>query len=480
MDEEAMDNVIPMDTYILPNTKNTLVIPVQYRAAEGRGSGEVSGPHLVIPSPGGSAYSRNLTKSIEICVFLADKSGVEFSVDGGKMATAQDLHELVVELLELTSIARDLFALWVTSPLLEIQLRPHHIPFRVVQQWPDLVQKYTSATAEEIIQDEPVLMFRRNVFFSKAREMREATDAESLRLLYEEAKFNVVESRCPCSSADCEKLAGLQAVIEHGQYDHNQHKPAFYKNKVRSYLPEYMCKSSWLKTKAETRISHQHMRMSTKDPQDALYTKYLTHVWNMPFYGSAFFKGQIERPAGILGTWTQNPDVEVFVAINSECVNIIDREKHELTLSVPFEKLSWEYMQPPCQGQEGRMPCLFLQFMCCEDRSMVTNLLQVFSKQAAMMDAMIESCVLMKTGSVPNTPSSCTAPVYPPLHVHNENGNTDADAGYACTQQMGEHGVAAAIPSLVAHLERLVVSTFNLQGECMKDGSRRQAWRFDR
>lgn len=57
---------------------------------------------------------------IDICIFLADKSGVEFTVEGGKIASASDLHELVVETLELTNIAREMFALWIVSPLLGI------------------------------------------------------------------------------------------------------------------------------------------------------------------------------------------------------------------------------------------------------------------------------------------------------------------------------------------------------------------------
>lgn len=51
----------------------------------------------------------------------------------------------------------------------------------------------------------------------------------ALELLYEEAKKNILSGRYPCDQANAERLAGMQARIELGKYDHDVHTPAFFK-----------------------------------------------------------------------------------------------------------------------------------------------------------------------------------------------------------------------------------------------------------
>ena len=55
------------------------------------------------------------------------------------------------------------------------------------------------------------------------------TDPEILRLLYHEAKENVVDGRYPLEPAQYDMLAGLQALINHRQYDDNIHVPKYYR-----------------------------------------------------------------------------------------------------------------------------------------------------------------------------------------------------------------------------------------------------------
>ncbi len=54
--------------------------------------------------------------------------------------------------------------------LAELQLKPTHVPFKLACYWDELLEKYTDADAQDVERDEPVLMFQRNVFFSRQRE----------------------------------------------------------------------------------------------------------------------------------------------------------------------------------------------------------------------------------------------------------------------------------------------------------------------
>lgn len=50
-----------------------------------------------------------------------------------------------------------------------------------------------------------------------------------MELLYEEAKFNVLQGRYPCEANLCETLGSLQAKLELGAYDSDIHTPDFFK-----------------------------------------------------------------------------------------------------------------------------------------------------------------------------------------------------------------------------------------------------------
>ena len=55
-----------------------------------------------------------------------------------------------------------------------------------------------------------------------------------------------------------------------------------------------------------------------------LVKKYLEFCWSLPYYGSAFFHGQIETPARSLTSLLINHDTEVLVAINPQGFFVID------------------------------------------------------------------------------------------------------------------------------------------------------------
>ena len=145
--------------------------------------------------------------------------------------------------------------------------------------------------------------------------------------------------------------------------------------------------------------------------------KYLEFCWSLPYYGSAFFRGQIETPAKSLTSLVINQDTEVIIAINGLGLHVIDPSNvvsgghghrsffissssflllvfvQVVLLGLKFEELSWDYAKPSQENNEDCLPCLFIQFCVIENGRRVSKILQVFSRQAVQMDALISAFV---------------------------------------------------------------------------------------
>ncbi|XP_021781254.1 FERM domain-containing protein 8 isoform X4 [Papio anubis] len=308
-----------------------------------------------------SSVSSVGARAADVLVYLADDTVVPLAVENLPSLSAHELHRAVREVLQLPDIALDVFALWLVSPLLEVQLKPKHQPYKLGRQWPELLLRFTSAPDDDVAMDEPFLQFRRNVFFPKRRELQ-IRDEEVLRLLYEEAKGNVLAARYPCDVEDCEALGALVCRVQLGPYQPGQ--PA---------ACALRC---------------------------------------------AFFHGEVDKPAqGFLHRGGRKP---VSVAISLEGVHVIDsREKHVL-LGLRFQELSWDHTSP-----EEEEPILWLEFDGDSEGTPVNKLLKIYSKQAELMSSLIEYCIELSqvaepagpqdsaTGP-PSDPSSSPAPVQRP------------------------------------------------------------------
>ena len=126
----------------------------------------------------------------------------------------------------------------MTSPLLDVQLKPHHKPFYIRREWNHFLQRFSSAPLERKALDEPILSLQRNVFFHKRDEVK-IRDHKSLELLYEEAKYNILTGRYPCEISDYIMLGGIQARLELGPYDMAVHTPAYFRSIMYRFLPEH-------------------------------------------------------------------------------------------------------------------------------------------------------------------------------------------------------------------------------------------------
>lgn len=351
---------------------------------------------------GRSDESRTISyEPLTVAVFLVEKSGRLLNLEEGRNTTAGTINTIMAENLSLPAIASQVFCVWLISPLLQLQLKAHHRPFRLRKVWVELLKKFTNVTDEVAEKDEPILCYQRNSFFPISEERR-IKDDRITRRLFEEAKYNVLSGNYPISTNDAITLGGILCFVENGEFDPSEHTLGFLKGKLMDYLPAWVCKSSWsLRGRAPRPSLEQKLLQQYSDVSDkvadvkACHKMFLEHCWAFPFYGSVFFRGQIERPtSSLLSNIWRNSDVLVRVGINRERVHVIDDNKNDILLSLAFDELSWDYTPAPALEPDS-MDTFWLEFDASEenDESPEAQRLQIFSKQAEMMDAMVQSCV---------------------------------------------------------------------------------------
>uniref|UniRef100_A0A5F9DFQ3 FERM domain-containing protein 8 n=1 Tax=Oryctolagus cuniculus TaxID=9986 RepID=A0A5F9DFQ3_RABIT len=312
----------------------------------------------------------------------------------------------------------------------EVQLKPKHQPYKLGRQWPELLLRFTDAPDDDVAMDEPSLQFRRNVFFPKRRELQ-IQDEEVLRLLYEEAKGNVLTARYPCDPEDCEALGALVCRVQLGPYQPGQPAACALREKLDSFLPAHLCKrghglfAALRGRGAKAATGEQGLLDAYRQVKEAVgsereatlgthYRAYVLRCHELPFYGCAFFHGEIDKPAqGFLHRGGRKP---VTVAISLEGVHVIDhREKHVL-LGLRFQELSWDHTSP-----EEEEPVLWLEFDGDSEGTPVNRLLRIYSKQAELMSSLIEYCIELNQAAEPTAPQesapgprSAPSPSQPP------------------------------------------------------------------
>uniref|UniRef100_A0A1A9VLZ9 FERM domain-containing protein 8 n=1 Tax=Glossina austeni TaxID=7395 RepID=A0A1A9VLZ9_GLOAU len=346
-----------------------------------------------------NSMPRPLQDVIPTCVYLMSRVAVHMEIEGTAQCPSQVMLAAALGCEELgianKLLAQSIFGLWMTSALLDIQLKSHHRPFLVRLAWSNLLEKFSHGNLIEKKFDEPMIMLKRNVFFSKKDEEK-IKDHRILELLYEEAKHNVLTGRYIMESVHSLMLGGIQARIELGPFNTHTHTITFFRENQTRFLPQHVAKNSnwsWLpvsrKNSAEVKLLEQFKRVPQTATTRKLMRKYLEFCWALPFYGAAFFHGQVEQPVRGLMSMVNHKDVRVLVAVNERGVFIIDPIECTLLLGLRYEDLSWDFAKPSATDDPECLTCIFIQFDAVENGIQTSKLMQVFSRQAAMIDALI-------------------------------------------------------------------------------------------
>ncbi|EFO26235.2 hypothetical protein LOAG_02247 [Loa loa] len=391
-----------------------------------------------------------LDDSLDITIYWADEKGLKFSLVGGKLATASSLLLLLADHLGvIAEVFKQVCALWMVSDLLEVQLKPHHNPYEIRKNWAQFVQRFTFAESSESAADEPLLVLKRNVQLSveRERELEEEYSIEILtEILYRNAKQEVLNGRYICDIDLNIKLAALQMAIDLEPNDNldtldmsGEEVEAFfplkYRHNVKTFylfgIPVIGCKG------LEARILQEYRNIRLNfESKHSCRKAYLNIVRNTPFYGAAFFRGYVERPSGrplkeikrlILSVTL--PDIPVLIGISCGYVTLIDEAKQEVLLVQRLYDCDCRYVDDHFEVAISaavltECPCFLMTF---PDTSLSTDhnlnsetemlkfsekikVLQVFSKQAIMIEALINSLstLLERNGDsvIPNSKSS--------------------------------------------------------------------------
>ncbi|TDG40422.1 hypothetical protein AWZ03_013158 [Drosophila navojoa] len=239
--------------------------------------------------------TRALQNVIPTCVYLMSRVAVHMEIEGTAQCPSQVMLAAALGCEELgisnKLLAQSIFGLWMTSSLLEMQLKAHHCPYIVRVAWSSLLEKYSNGNPIERKYDEPMIVLKRNVFFSK-RDEEKIKDHRILELLYEEAKHCVLNGRYIMEPVHSLMLGGIQARIELGPYNPHTHTVGFFRENQSRFLPRHVAKSSnwlWLpispKNSAEMKLLEQFKRVPQTATTRKLMRKYLEFCWALPFYG---------------------------------------------------------------------------------------------------------------------------------------------------------------------------------------------------
>ncbi|KAI5707101.1 hypothetical protein M8J75_014473 [Diaphorina citri] len=345
------------------------------------------------------------TESSPLCVYLLDDTVVQINIEDAPNTTSAEIMQVMLSEKELAlpTQARNVFAVWIKSGLLEVQLKPRQKPLEIYSRWQVLLARYAHASDHRI-----------------------------LDLLYAEARHNILEGRYPCM--------------------------------IQSWFPKFSSK----KTSPEVCLLEHYQKVPLNSTERKLTKKYLEFCWSLPYYGCAFFQAQIEMPVRGLTSLITHQDKPVLVGVNYNGIFLIDNQRASLLLSLRYEEFSWDLGTPAAAMQENPdcMSCIFLQFLVLENGTRVSKILQVFSKQARMIDSLI-------AGFVDHIKSKKT------VGVNEQVDGTMVD-GSATSHEDGSSQLHHAPPIISAprlsnKLSKLTLATFDEQGRCIgKMGS----WSF--
>lgn len=91
-------------------------------------------------------------------------------------------------------------------------MKPHHLPFKVMKKWPELLEAYSKA---DPLAEIPVLYLKRNAKLHLGVE-EQIRDPLTIKLLFYEMSFKVVYSLYPTTLDEAAYLSAIQLRLQVG------------------------------------------------------------------------------------------------------------------------------------------------------------------------------------------------------------------------------------------------------------------------
>uniref|UniRef100_A0A7E4ZWS5 FERM domain-containing protein 8 n=1 Tax=Panagrellus redivivus TaxID=6233 RepID=A0A7E4ZWS5_PANRE len=454
----------------------------------------------------------SLMDILDIRIFYPDGRSVQFSVEGGADAEVRDLLSLMAEHMGLEEDdVLEAFSIWFVSPLLEVQLKPHHVAAQIRMQWPAFLRKFTNAAEGDVLLDNPLLAIKRNVGLNKFRELELAEkDFKILDLLYRDAKCSYLDGRIIVDTDTAVHLAALQMAADFEPYRNEEQTDTLMHKKLAHIIPD----QHYSKIRSfhlfgihlmecsqgmENQLKQDYKDCSINYPtREALRTEYLNTLRGTPFYGAAYFRGLVDRKAGppsiielgkslFTGHHPLNKYL-VRIGIQQDYVTIVDEPKNEILLTLRIDECTWikedqglffHFPEPESMAALGLV--LSGQTTCAPaaGAELTSLLLRVCTPQAPMMADLLDG--LSKLQDEYNAAHSVATPASPVSAHHPTSDYSDGNfsdtsvtsnpAAVSHTSRFSrESGEGCCPPVHVTEnkLSKLCLATFDPKGRCIE------------
>ncbi|XP_072034841.1 krev interaction trapped protein 1-like [Amphiura filiformis] len=277
---------------------------------------------------------------VEVHLMDLDDSHVVLTLDSGSNTTVADL----LQQLKLPPGCQHIFAIWIASQSLHLQMRPEHKPVLHLKQWPTIIRQLTNYNPET---ERPFLYMRRDARLSVDQE-KLVNDPQAIKLLFDECLLNILKGMYPCSDTDAITLAGIYMQIVYGDHDPKRHKSNFLNNiNLRHFIPAVKLESKGIGSKSMAwpqKIVAEHRNVTQRGIKDVtkLQLMYLEHCREFMVYGSAFFFGSAQLKAISTTRTGSQQRPAVFIGVNCRGIHLIDAVTKVLKLSIGYgQNLTW-------------------------------------------------------------------------------------------------------------------------------------------
>ncbi|CDW56555.1 FERM M domain containing protein [Trichuris trichiura] len=217
-------------------------------------------------------------------------------------------------------------------------------------------------------------------------------------MLYLDAKDYTLSGYRPLPVDHCVRLAAIQMAIEWGPLNSNIHTLHLIRDAIEDFFPEHVLPSvrgwslfGWTISGCagvEAAIMEQYEEMSALSKNE-LQKRYLQLSRQHPGYGSAVFFGLIELHC----RWWRTRHVPAIVTINSCWLCIINETSRIPLLTINIAAMKWCSLE----GSQNNDPLLVLLFPA-DDRTQLNNMIAIASKQAPLMEALLDSVATAQEG----------------------------------------------------------------------------------
>lgn len=198
------------------------------------------------------------------------------------------------------------------------------------------MEKYTHASKNSL---ESRLIYKREAMTTVEDEKR-CKDLVAIRLLYGEARKNVLSGRYPVSVDDATRLAAWQLQLNYGDYSVRKHghSTSFVAQSIPGIVPEYVYRHVRA-NELEAKIIQHWASPDYRLPEVEAYHAFLDICREMPTYGATFFPACKNVPPS--GYFERRTD-HLLIGVSPYHLSIVDMDKFKISWATTYDNLLWE------------------------------------------------------------------------------------------------------------------------------------------